>query len=327
MMEMFKKDWKYIHQCIISDIMKIGESRVLITGSSGFIGSNLIRMATSMNIDFTSLDLVGKPDIKSDIVHTDWEEIRLSDFNAVIHLAAETSVPESFEDPKKFQNVNSNATEKLFRACVEQKVEKVIFASSAAVYGSSDKEIKIIGEEGKSESPYADTKLYGEEIARELSKGNTSFLCLRFFNVYGPFQKIDGAYSAVIPAFIHNAILGKDIEIFGDGGQTRDFIHVNDVCSAILSSLSAPISDFLAINVGSGIGISILELAKAISELVELTGRPLPEVIFSPKRLGDVRHSTADLSGLEKFLDTDELTSLEVGLQDLIERTLDEYNV
>ena len=98
MMEMFKKDWKYIHQCIISDIMKIGESRVLITGSSGFIGSNLIRMATSMNIDFTSLDLVGKPDIKSDIVHTDWEEIRLSDFNAVIHLAAETSVPESFED-------------------------------------------------------------------------------------------------------------------------------------------------------------------------------------------------------------------------------------
>ena len=326
MMGMFKKDWKYIHQCIISDIMKIGEKRILITGSSGFIGSNLIRMATSMNIDFTSLDLVGKPDIKCDIAQTNWEEIRLSDFNAVIHLAAETSVPESLEDPEKFLDVNSNATEKLFRACVEQKVEKVIFASSAAVYGSSNKEIKIIGEEGKSESPYADSKLHGEEIARKLSKGNTSFLCFRFFNVYGPFQKINHAYSAVIPAFIHNAILGEEIEIFGDGGQTRDFIHVNDVCSAIISSLSTPISDFSVINIGSGIGISILELAKLISELIELTGRPLPEVIFSPERRGDVRHSTADLTGLEKFLDTDELTSLEVGLQDFIERTLDEYN-
>ncbi len=307
--------------------MKIGEMRVLITGSSGFIGSNLIRMATSMNIDFTSLDLVGKPDIKCDIAQTNWEEIRLSDFNAVVHLAAKTSVPESFEDPKKFLNVNSIATEKLFRACVEQKVEKVIFASSAAVYGSSDKEIKKIGEEGKSESPYADTKLHGEEIARKLSTGNTSFLCFRFFNVYGPFQKIDGAYSAVVPAFIHKAILGKEIEIFGDGRQTRDFIHVNDVCSAIISSLATPICDFSVINVGSGLGISILELANVISGLIELTGRPLPEVIFSPGRLGDVRHSTADLNGLEKFLDTDDLTSLEVGLQDLIERTLDEHNV
>ena len=327
MMGMYKKDWKYIHQCIISDTMNSGEKGVLITGSSGFIGSNLIRMATSMNIDFTSLDLVGKPDIKCDIAHTDWEEIRLSNYKAVIHLAAKTSVPESFEDPKKFLDVNSTATTKLFRACVEQNVEKVIFASSAAVYGSSHEEIKKIGEEGKSESPYADTKLHGEEIARKLSPGNTSFLCLRFFNVYGPLQKIDGAYSAVIPAFIHDAISGKEIEIFGDGGQTRDFIHVNDVCSVIISSLSAPISDFSVINVGSGRGISILELAKLISELIELTGRPLPEVIFSPERLGDVRHSTADLSGLEKFLDIDGLTPLEVGLQDLIERTLDEHNV
>ena len=306
--------------------MNSGEKGVLITGSSGFIGRNLIRMATSKNINSTSLDLVGKPDIKCDIANLDWEEIRLSDYNAVIHLAAMTSVPGSFEHPKKYLDVNSTATKKLFSACVEQNVEKVIFASSAAVYGSSHEEIKRIGEEGEPESPYADTKLHGEEIARNLSMGNTSFLCLRFFNVYGPFQKMDGAYSAVIPAFIHNGITRKEIEIFGDGGQTRDFIHVNDVCSAIISSLSARLSDFSVINVGSGKGISILELAKLISELIELSRRPLPEIIFSPERLGDVRHSTADLSGLERFLDIDKLTTLEVGLQDLIERTLDEYN-
>ena len=163
------------------------------------------------------------------------------------------------------------------------------------------KKSKKLERRGKSESPYADTKLHGEEIARKLSMGNTSFLCFRFFNVYGPFQKIDGAYSAVIPAFIHKGIMGKEIEIFGDGRQTRDFIHVNDVCSAIISSLATPICDFSVINVGSGRGISILELANVISELIELTGCPLPEIIFSPERLGDVRHSTADLNGSGKI--------------------------
>ena len=306
--------------------MNSGDKGVLITGSSGFIGSNLIRMATSKNIAFNSLDLVGKPDIKCDIANVDWEEISLSDYSAVIHLAAMTSVPESFKRPEKFLDVNSTATKNLFSACVEQNVEKVIFASSAAVYGSSHEEIKKIGEEGETESPYADTKLHGEEIARALSGGNTSFLCLRFFNVYGPLQKMDGAYSAVIPAYIHNGLMGKEIEIFGDGEQTRDFIHVNDVCSAIISSLSARLTDFSVINVGSGRGISILDLAKLISELIALSGRPLPEIIYSPERLGDVRHSTADSSGLERFLDIDNLTTLEDGLQDLIERTLDEYN-
>ena len=306
--------------------MNSGDKGVLITGSSGFIGSNLIRMATSQNIAFNSLDLVGKPDIKCDIANVDWEEISLSDYSAVIHLAAMTSVPESFKRPEKFLDVNSTATKNLFSACVEQNVEKVIFASSAAVYGSSHEEIKKIGEEGETESPYADTKLHGEEIARALSGGDTSFLCLRFFNVYGPLQKMDGAYSAVIPAYIHNGLMGKEIEIFGDGEQTRDFIHVNDVCSAIISSLSARLTDFSVINVGSGRGISILDLAKLISELIALSGRPLPEIIYSPERLGDVRHSTADSSGLERFLDIDNLTTLEDGLQDLIERTLDEYN-
>ena len=298
----------------------------LITGSSGFIGSNLVSMAKSMNFSITTLDSVGKPDIKCDITDTDWGEIGLSNFNTVVHLAAKTSVSESLEKPEKFLDVNSEATRKLFHACVEQNVERVIFASSAAVYGSSEEETKKIGEEGVPESPYAETKLHGEEIARQLSSGITSFLCLRFFNVYGPLQKIDGAYSAVIPAFIQNALMSQDIEIHGDGGQTRDFIHVSDVCSAIISSLSIPLSNFSVINVGSGRGISILELANIISELIESTGRPPPGLIFSPARLGDVRASTADITGLDKFLDFDALTPLEVGLRDLIERTLDESN-
>ncbi len=207
---------------------------ILITGSSGFIGSNLVRMANSLNLDITTLDSVGKPDLKCDIIDADWEKIGLSDFKTVIHLAAKTSVSESLENPQKFLDVNSEATRKLFSACVEQNVERVIFASSAAIYGFSEKETKKIGEEGKPASPYAETKLHGEAFARQLSSENTSFLCLRFFNVYGPSQKIDGEYSAVIPTFIQSAITGQDIEIHGDGCQTRDFIHVSDVCSAII---------------------------------------------------------------------------------------------
>jgi len=299
---------------------------ILITGSSGFIGSNLVSMANSLNLEITTLDYVGKPDIKCDITDADWEKIGLSNFKTVIHLAAKTSVSESLEDPNKFLDVNSKATRKLFSACVEQDVERVIFASSAAVYGSSDKETKKIGEEGTPTSPYAETKLYGEEVARHLSSENTTFLCLRFFNVYGPSQKIDGEYSAVIPSFIQSAISGNPIIIHGDGGQTRDFIHVSDVCSAIISSLSTPLPNFSVTNVGSGRGISILELAKIVSELVESVGCHPPKLIPSPQRLGDVRDSTADISGLDQFLDIDALTPLEVGLRDLIERTLDESN-
>ena len=101
---------------------------------------------------------------------------------------------------------------------------------------------------------------------------------------------------------------------------------MSDVCSAIISSLSIPLCDFSVVNVGSGRGISILGLAKKICELIESTGRRPPRIIFSQERPGDVRYSTADITGLDKFLDIDALTPLETGLIDLIERTLDESN-
>ena len=118
---------------------------VLITGSSGFIGSNLVRIARSMGLNFTTLDYAGKPDIKCDISNADWNNIGLSNYRSVIHLAAKTSVSESLEKPEKFIEVNSHATLNLFRACVDQHVERVIFASSAAVYGSSVEEMISLG--------------------------------------------------------------------------------------------------------------------------------------------------------------------------------------
>ena len=149
---------------------------------------------------------------------------------------------------------------------------------------------------------------------------------LRLFNVFGLGQKRDSPYSGVLTIFSDNINKNMPLKIFGDGHQSRDFVHVNDVCKTILSALSKPIPNFSVINVGSGKGISISDLAKLISETGVVSELPESEIIFSAKRPGDVRHSTADLSGLEQFLDKRDMIPLDAGLQDLIERTLHEYD-
>ena len=130
--------------------------RILITGGSGFIGSHTVNLARSKLWETHNLDLDSGSEIRVDIKDADWTNMGLSRFDAVIHLAARISVPESFEIPDEYYEVNVKATERLFSACVESGVRKVIFASSAAVYGSSEKERKII-DRSPSGSPYAQT--------------------------------------------------------------------------------------------------------------------------------------------------------------------------
>ena len=183
-----------------------------------------------------------------------------------------------------------------------------------------------IGEEGELSSTYAITKLQGEKIAKALSSPESKFVCLRLFNVYGPHQRKNGDYSAVIPSFIHQVISGKMIEIHGDGNQTRDFIHVYDVSKAIISSLTAHLPDFSIINVGSGTGTSIIDLANAISEIFSQSGKEPAVIQFTHSRVGDVRDSVADIKGVEALLQIESLIGIEDGLRDLVKRTLDESN-
>ena len=155
-----------------------------------------------------------------------------------LYLAAKVSVEESFRIPNRYYEVNVEATKNLFSACVKQGVKKIVFASSAAVYGDSPEEVKSVGMEGRCESPYAENKLEIEEYSRAISNNKTEIICLRFFNVYGPGQKADSQYSSVIPLFIR-AIAEGQLTIHGDGSQTRDFIHVADVCHSIVRVLES----------------------------------------------------------------------------------------
>jgi len=296
-------------------------ANILVTGSMGFIGKNLSNLLKKRGFTVKGLDLKGNHSEKSvDITNIDWAEYNLEYYDAVIHLAAKVSVAESFMIPDIYEDVNVKATEKLFKMCAKLKVKNVIFASSAAVYGDSVKEIKVVGEEGNPESPYAGNKLEGEIIAKKFASPNTKFTCFRFFNVYGQGQSSDSEYSSVIPLFIDRLKSGKEIIIFGKGQQTRDFIHVNDICNIIVSCINNDsIPKFSCINLGTGNGASILDLANNLFKIAdELNFSTDSKIIFKPERPGDVMHSTADIIPLSRIYDVNSLISLDTGLKNLL---------
>ena len=294
--------------------------RFLVTGGSGFIGSNLVSLLRSKEIEVISVDNKEDDSPGSDIRTIQWD---LSSVDSVIHLAAKISVAESFEKKEEYHQVNVEATKRLFEACRDFRVNRVVFASSAAVYGQSMKKIKSVGEESSPESPYAENKIAGEKLAMQLSSKNCIFTCFRFFNVFGPGQKHDSPYAAVIPIFIYRLTRGLPVTIFGDGKQTRDFIHISDVCNAIYEAAISNISGSEILNLGTGKSVSILDLAKLISEIVSEEGGPRDnEIIMSPSRSGDVLHSSADINGLDKFIGDSKFLDLSEGIRDLVRMEL-----
>ena len=302
--------------------------KILITGGSGFIGSNSTSAAKSQGILVETIDLAGESDYKVDISKIDWASFNLSQFDSVIHLAALISVPESFEITEKYIEVNVNATERLFSACVDQGVKRVIFASSAAVYGASIDEKKIVGNEMPPESPYAETKLAGEELARRFATRETTFTVFRFFNVFGPGQDADSPYASVIPKFVRLACDGSPITIEGDGLQTRDFIHVSDVARALINaSKKTPVDVFEIINLGTGKRISIIEFASLAKKVAkELGVSAESEITHLAPRVGDVRDSLADLTGLYHFADPNSFVSFDAGINELISNEINLKN-
>ena len=241
-------------------------------------------------------------------------------------MAAKISVKESFELSEEYHHVNVDSTRRLFESCVNQGVNKVIFASSAAVYGDSESQLKTVGNEGTPDSPYAENKLEGERISRELSCSETRFACLRFFNVYGPGQSAESQYSAVIPLFFKLLSGGNEITIHGDGSQTRDFVHVRDVCNSIISVSEADIPEFSVSNVGTGSGTTILQLAELICSLGVGSEQGTGRINFSEKRQGDVHHSVADLLGLERIIGKSRFTDLKDGLKEIASSYENQHN-
>jgi len=231
----------------------------------------------------------------------------------VLHEAALTSVPRSISDPRLNHDTNVNGTVNLLSASHEANVKRFIFASSAAAYG--DSQIFPLSEqsEGVPLSPYALSKLIGEEYCRLFYRlYGLETVCLRYFNVFGPRQDPFSAYASVIPLFINKVLLEERPQIFGDGEQSRDFIFVSDVVEANIGALEA-LDDALGevFNIACGERTTINALVRGICELLGSSITPL----YTDPRPGDILHSWADIEKARRLLGFEPLVGFKQGLK------------
>ncbi len=255
----------------------------------------------------------------------------LNGVSDVVHLAAKTSVAESMTSPELYQRVNVAGTRTLLDAARAAGVRRVVFAASSSAYGDQ-RAPHIESMEPQPMSPYATSKLSGEEEVHAFARGthtaatkhastHTSTdatrdgVSLRFFNVYGPEQNPRSSYAAVIARFSERVVRQEAITLFGDGTQTRDFVHVTDVARAVILALDAPkpLGGYV-LNIGTGIATSISDLAQTMQRLVTHE----VEVQRLPAREGEVKHSVADTELAAKMLGFRAKIALEAGLRAII---------
>jgi UDP-glucose 4-epimerase len=296
---------------------------ILITGGAGFIGSHLARhfhgrAAVRVLDNFrtgnrANLDGCDVSVVEGDILDRDALRSAMQGVDFVFHLAAMVSVAESVAHPLECERINGQGTLQVLEEAAAARVKKVFFASSAAVYGDDPVVPKSEDMLPQPRSPYAWTKLLGEHACRFYSdEGRVPTACLRFFNVFGPRQDPRGPYAAAVPAFLEKAKLGLPLRIFGDGEQTRDFISVRDIVTAILHvTLTREITGVF--NAGGGSAITINALASHI--LAAAASRS--EILYAPDRPGDVKHSTASIAKLRATGWAPSLT-LAQGLQEML---------
>ena len=276
--------------------------KILITGGAGFIGSHLVehfqhKAEVVVFDDFSTgseknIEGMECKVIRGDITDPDAVDSAMNGVDYVFHLAAFVSVPESLKDPEKCFAVNVGGTENVLEAALKNKVKKVVFSSSCAVYGDSPDLPKKESMTPDPKSPYAESKLKAENLCADYSKKGLPTCCFRFFNVFGPRQDPKSQYAAAIPIFISNALKNLPLTIFGDGKQTRDFIYVNDVVNAFTLAIGDITGVF---NVGTGIETSVDQLTKRI---ISLSGSK-SEIKYAPARAGDILRSFGDISKIK----------------------------
>lgn len=278
--------------------------KILVTGGSGFIGSHVVEHYQD-KAEVVVLDNLrtghrhNLADLKCRFVEGSILDRELLDrimpgVDFVIHLAALVSVPESMSKPMEAVDLNVRGLLNVLESAESHGVKKLAFASSAAVYGENPAHPKVETLVPDPRSPYAITKLDGEYYCGLVNRENRlQTACLRFFNVFGPRQDPASAYAAAIPIFLKLAREGKPITIYGDGGQTRDFIYVKDIVGALAYALENPHVQGVY-NAGYGQSISILGIAQ---EILRLTNSG-SGIEFLNERPGDIRHSMSDPSKL-----------------------------
>jgi len=291
----------------------------LVTGGADFIGSNLVELLLHRGHAVTILDDLssgyrdnvhaGAQFIEGDVRDEGAVETAIAGADAVFHLAASVGNKRSIDHPIDDAGINVLGTLRVLEACRRHGVRKLVFSSSAGIFG----ELKTLpireDHPAEPDSPYGATKLAAEKLCLVYSKlYDMDCVCLRYFNVYGPNQRYD-AYGNVIPIFVHATLGGQPIVIFGDGEQTRDFVNVADVVEAnYRAAIASRIAG--AFNIGSGTRISI----NALAALVFRASGAQPRVTHGAPRPGDVRDSLADISAARRAFGYEPRVTLEQGL-------------
>ena len=281
---------------------------IVVTGGCGFIGSHIVEKLLENNnvtiIDNLSsgkMENLKNPDhenltlIEEDLLECELEEI-LKGKDYVFHLAAKVSVPGRVEEPLDYNETNIDATVKLLIACKNNNIKKIVFSSSSAVYGENLNMPLKETELPMPCSPYAAQKASIELYLKSFYEAyGLNYVALRYFNVFGPRQDENSPYAAVIPKFISAILKGESPVIYGDGEQSRDFIFVDEIAKA---NISAAESDYNGIvNVALGKSMTINHLFEIVSDVLE---SDIP-VKYLDERPGDIKHSLADISNLEKI--------------------------
>jgi len=291
--------------------------RILVTGGAGFIGSHLVDRLIKENHKVIVIDNLTTGKEENINPQAEFHNLDIYDFEKikplfekidfVFHLAAISQILVSIKDPVETSKVNILGTINVFKAAIEAKVKRVIFASSSSVYGNQEKLPLKENMRPNPVNPYALQKLVGEQFAKLFTKlYGIPIISLRYFNVYGPRININSDYSSVIGKFLKQKAEGKPLTIFGNGEQTRDFCYIDDVVDATIKAIkSKKLKGGEVINIGSGKSYSINYLADLIGGKRK----------YLAPREGDVKHTQADIALAKKLFTWQPKVSFEEGLR------------
>ena len=302
--------------------------QVLVTGGAGFIGSHvterLLQRGHGVRVvdDLSSGRRENVPQaaefIQASVTDPYACRAAVAGVEAVVHLAAIASVAHSVEQPSVTHEVNLAATIGLAEAAAAAGVAKIVYASSAAVYGTVEREAHHEHDPVAPITPYAIDKYTGESYLRFFaSEHGLDARALRFFNVYGPRQLASSPYSGVIARFATALLSGESVTVFGDGEQTRDFVYVGDVSAIVAHHVeeNAAPGSMRIMNVCNGARTSLHDLIAALAPAIGRTA----EIRYQPPRAGDIRHSKGDDGELRRWLPDRQCTPLDEGLQRVVE--------
>ena len=306
-------------------------TNIIVTGASGFIASHLVDQLLLKGYNVIGIDSMrtGKKENLSDAMNNDKFQLVIadirdddlashidSDVDVIYHLAAISSVTLSIEDPRLVNDVNTRGTVNILELARESNTKRVVFSSSAAVYGDPE-EMPVHEDFGFNPlSPYAASKIAAEMYIRSYSSAfDIDSTILRYFNVYGPRQAFS-EYSGVVSIFTNHALANEPIKIEGDGEQTRSFVHVSDVARATVLAGEVNTAIGATINISGPDLISVLRLAQLMKENVQGCKS---EIVHVAPRLGDVKDSIGSMERAQKLLGFTPSIPLERGLQETSE--------